>query len=98
MSLEGGSNVICESPPKPFIQKGVSTLITITITSEECTVSNPEGVKLPIQSPNEANFRNCYASTDSGSQTIIEIETSNYQTLLVMQCLQLNSDKRQVLF
>eukprot|EP00057_Strongylocentrotus_purpuratus_P013868 XP_011668342.1 PREDICTED: uncharacterized protein LOC105440177 [Strongylocentrotus purpuratus] len=76
VSLGGGSNVLCESPPRPFIQKGVPTIITITITSQACNVANPEGDKLPILAPNEANFHNCFASTDSGSQTTIEIEAT----------------------
>ncbi|XP_041473643.1 hyphally regulated cell wall protein 1-like isoform X4 [Lytechinus variegatus] len=67
--------IIQETAPQPFFEKGVLTVLEITIDFSKCTVLNKNNdIEIPIESPNEISFRYLYVSTTTGQRSTIDAQ------------------------
>nr|XP_054758572.1 dentin sialophosphoprotein-like [Lytechinus pictus] len=67
--------IILQTAPQPFFEKGVLTILEITINYSKCTVLNRNNdIEIPIESPNEISFRYLYVSTTTGQSSTIDAQ------------------------
>ncbi|XP_063956129.1 dentin sialophosphoprotein-like [Lytechinus pictus] len=67
--------IIKQTAAQPFFEKGVLTILEITINYSKCTVLNRNnGLEIPIESPNEISFRYLYVSTTTGQHSTIDAQ------------------------